>query len=294
MPIIESYYGPNFSLYLTDNIGSTEADKKNPDYRGNEAWILQGVNVLGEAPDQDLNGNGKSGEKSVLYAERGIRIGGSPHRDVSVWKSGEANSGCTFENINSALDAFAAYNGNKSDGQHKGFIALDYFTRYESVYYNTDLILKTPDGISTPRKSRICRPSDWREAVDGSDTDSDRVAVMWRKLIQYYEAYTNFIGGNIYVGAGQTLTIEGAGTIWKNPTGTLSSTGWVNTGTPNMNIDAKMIVVDPGGKLILEGSESTNINCNIYVNGGELEIMDTGQGAADESVENAHVFAAQY
>jgi hypothetical protein len=62
----------------------------------------------------------------------------------------------------------------------------------------------------------------------------------------------------------------------------MTSSNWVNTGIPNMDIDAEMIIVDQGGKLIIEGSESTNINCDIYVNGGEIELMSTGQGVTDD------------
>jgi hypothetical protein len=190
---------------------------------------------------------------SVIYSMRDTIIGGG-----IVWES----SGDYFDNIYNNAYGFldSPYN----------FTLYPLFTCTQNqVISDTDIVLLAPEGKT--RKSTIRHPDSWKN-FEG------------RKL--------TITGGDIYVGARQTLTIESevkddlAVTGLVKPEGDAMVGNWYNDATTRkycnytekgntMNIAPDRIIVDTGGTLTIMGNQNnrTNVNTDIYVK-GTLNLRD--------------------
>jgi len=204
--------------------------------------LIQGVSIL----DQDDNG-----QNSVVYSRRSLEIGGGLVKTESVYNDVK---GQTTRHVNSTVDGVSyGYAPNYAN----------YFPitcRYSQILYNTDIILLTPDGVNTPRQSRIFDAS---LPTDGEYGKNNTMSDVTNKK---FSPTVKIIGGQIYVGAGQTLTIDG-GRI--NPL----------NGEKTQEIKPDSITVAEGGTLVIRGqanvdgtavtaaSAYANVDTTIYVEG---------------------------
>jgi hypothetical protein len=256
-PFNPVYYGENFGLYLLDNVGTTATDRNNSSYRGNLAWIQQGVNILGS-----------EAVPSVVYSTRSLTIGGVQKMSATATQSDEG--------IRTTVGLVTHY--MSTDHNVSGDAYFDQL-RFGTLFYNTDIILTTPDpkNLSMKRVSKIKAPLRYKDVhqPNGSATTNS-----WKALDSYYLPKTQIIGGSIYVGTGQSLEIEGGEKLYKNPDGKAWSVpanrtpnNLVDTGEWNMLVAPDYILVDKGATLKIDGSDNFNIQTNIYVNGGTLVIQ---------------------
>ncbi|MDR3316300.1 MAG: hypothetical protein LBS98_07505 [Coriobacteriales bacterium] len=259
MPTLPVYYGENFDLYLLDNVGTTTADQQNPTYRGNMAWIQQGVNVL-NAYTYDAENN-ITGTTGSIYATRGLTIGGTYTRTKANGTKEGVNVDAYFNNFIDTIDPTSHI--------------IEYFAqlRYSTLIYNTDIVLVTPQGTATPRTSAF-RPALSYYEVSEQSTSEAAAHLEWRKIQSYYLPQTKIIGGRVYVGAGQTLTIEGGKQLYTNPSGkwaenTLAANA---TGEYSLYVAPESITVAAGATLVIDPSENVNVDTVIYVEGGTLVI----------------------
>jgi hypothetical protein len=171
MVYIPEYFGNNFRMFILDDI-----DKN--------VLIIQGVNVLGTAD-----------KHSVLYSRRGMELGGGLMKSDSTYDDGK---GATTRNVNSHIDGMSF--GTSIIG-YPNYFGIT--TRYSQIIYNTDIVLRTPNGTSTPRSSRI-----WDATLpyDGTYYVNHRFSDVTNK---WFNPTVKIIGGHMFVGAGQTLHIDG-------------------------------------------------------------------------------------
>jgi hypothetical protein len=253
MPAYPVYWGENFSLYLLDNVAPTNALKADRTYKANRAWLQQGVNILG-TPTQH----------STVYSVRGMTIGATQRRTAADTSA---------EGINAETNLVGYYMSEDPDNASEAYFAQ---LRWGTLLYETDIVLMTPDGTNTPRTSAIRRPLRYHDVYQsGNGTAAEKK--FWRTFESYFLPKTQIIGGRIYVGAGQDLTIEGGTQLYRNPSGTEWSPTKVGmnlqaTGEYTMHVAPEDITVAPGGTLTIEASENININTDIYVDGGTLVI----------------------
>jgi hypothetical protein len=261
MPTVPVYYGENFDLYLHDNVGTTDAERLSPTYRGNMAWLQQGVNILNDYT-YDRAGNIK-GTTGSIYTTRGLTIGGTYTRTAS---------GMTAEYV-----SVGAYYEKFIDGVNPTAQIVEYFAqlRYGTIIYNTDIALVTTlNTTETPRNSAFRPALNYCDVTypPAADTPEN---MSWRKLQSYYLPQTKIIGGRVYVGAGQTLTIYGGTQLYTNPTGKWADRKLPEnaTGEYSIYVAPKSITVAKGATLIILPSENVNVNTTIYVDGGTLFIQ---------------------
>ncbi|MDR2673144.1 MAG: hypothetical protein LBC35_07715 [Coriobacteriales bacterium] len=147
--------------------------------------------------------------------------------------------GKTTDYVNSGVNGF-----NEQTSNTYAAVYTDATNRFGQMIYDTDIILASPEAGRTV-ESTIRRPTTWSDRIflPTSIPTHDKT----------YEPQMNIIDGSIYVDAGQSLTIQGAV-------------------LDNMHIRPKEIVVKTGGSLTIESSDFTNIETNIYVDGGSLII----------------------
>jgi hypothetical protein len=283
MAHIPEYYGENFSLYLND-----ASDKA--------ALIIQGVNILG--------GNNNP---SVIYSKRSLEIGGGLVKSVATYTAAIGDAlGQTTRHVNSNIDGYSY-----------GYAPVwtNYFpttTRYSQIVYNTDIVLRTPDDANTPRFSRIfdaSLPDDGAYGKVEHDGSLQNTAAKTTHLGVTGSTTTNnfsddynkqfsptvrIIGGHTYVGAGQTLAIDGgrinpkntnAGTVtFEGRTVTLGTTA----GEYTQIVVPDSLTVATGGSLTLRGqvdvdggyvapSAYANVNTDIFVSGAMT--MESGSKA---------------
>ncbi|MDR1185226.1 MAG: hypothetical protein LBK67_10605, partial [Coriobacteriales bacterium] len=198
--------------------------------------IMQGASIIGKAGTVS----------STIYSTRPTIIGGALIR---------SSTGRTTDSLNrEEMDGYA----NLDPLGYAMYVEAT--TRYELLIYNTDIILKAPS--SGTAASVIRRPDTWRDRINLPST-ADKLA---REKETSYESAVTIKGGTIYVGANQSLTIQG------------TVRGAISGGDPrlkdldNMWISPDRIVVAQGGELILEPSETFNVLTDIYVDGGTLTI----------------------
>jgi len=226
-----------------------------PEYFGNDAniyfldsidkkaMLLQGVNII------DQNG----GANSVIYSRRSLEIGGGLIKTSAI-------AGPTTRNVNSNVDGIDL--GTTSIYPYYPAITA----RYSQIFYNTDIVLLAPAGQT--RSSRIF---DATLPADGYYANSDNYSDANNKK---FSPTVKIIGGSIYVGAGQTLSIDG---------GRLNATGSGNSAaSPEKTqvIEPDSITVADGGTLTIRGqydvtgttisaySAYANVDTDIYVQGG--------------------------
>jgi hypothetical protein len=283
----------DFNRAFPGNAGEAKADLARrgmayiPEYYGNDAQFMlldsstkpvlfiQGVNILDQNDNQI---------PSAIYSRRAVEIGGALVKTTSAHDNAK---GQTTRHVNSNVDGYSY-----------GYAAyyLQYFgsgPRYSQILYNTDIVLRTPQGTDTPRQSRIF---DATLPTDGvyNDINSKNDAVSTNNFSsnadKQFSPTVRIIGGDIYVDAGQTLTIDG-GRI--NPKGATSGTvtaqypavdGRTITlsdtrGEYTQVIAPDSITVAEGATLILRGqanvdgvligatSQYANVNTPIYVEG---------------------------
>jgi hypothetical protein len=278
MPTVPVYYGYDFDLYLLDNVGTTADQRQNPAYKGNLAWIQQGVSILNRG-EEAVGGGASTG---TICSTRGLTIGGMERR-TSNWT-------CADDGVN------INYDGWIDDDDPRGWVnALFGQARYGTLIYNTDIVLATPDGVSTPRTSSFNRALNYldQQEVD-YPTYNDEAYKFWRKNYSYYYPKTKIVGGRVYVGAGQTLTVQGGTQLYNRkegvnytvntkekdgvtyPAGSPVRDDLIPTGEYNMLVAPDSVTVAAGATMIIEASENVNVDTDIYVNGGTLVIM---QGA---------------
>jgi hypothetical protein len=239
------YYGEGFNMYFLDDTAK-------------DVLLIQGMNILGSRD-----------EHSVVYSRRGVQIGGG-----LVKESAAAQTGKTTRNVNNNVDGIDTA---PNIGDHVNYFATT--TRYSQILYNTDIVLRAPGGTDTPRQSRIF---DATLPNDGAYGKNNLYSDEYNKK---FSPTVRIIGGDIYVGAGQTLTIDGgrinplnknAGTItFEGRTVTLGTTN----GEYTQVVAPDSITVAEGGTLIVRGryneagttwlgaSEYANISAPIYVEG---------------------------
>jgi hypothetical protein len=175
--------------------------------------IMQGVNIM----------------EGTIYSTRPTIIGGALIRT-------QTGTGRTTDNLNRELNGFA----DLDPMDHATYVEAT--TRYTLFIYNTDIVLKAPNAGTAA--SKIRRPDTWQDRKNLSKVTAKEKS---------YEPAVIIKGGTIYIGSGQSLTIEGST-------------------TNNMWVEPTQIVVAKGGSLIIEKSETTNVVTNIYVDGGKLTI----------------------
>ncbi|MDR1713010.1 MAG: hypothetical protein LBR39_02490 [Coriobacteriales bacterium] len=269
MASIPSYFGENFDLYLLDDVGSTTADadadgikdRYDSDYCGNLAWITQGVNILNKYNDAEEGAS--SGTTGSIYSTRGLTIGGMPIRSAA-WK--------TSDGVNVDADISDAFIEDTDEPYYAS--AYNMQLRYNQIIYNTDIVLTTPAGASTPRESAFKPAVTYRDVYWYYSFD-DAAYKVRRELLSDYKPQTAIIGGRVFVGAGQTLTIYGGKELKRNPGGTNSTSNEVswNPREYTITVAPAWITVAKGAKLVIKASENYNVQTDIYVDGGVLEIQ---------------------
>jgi hypothetical protein len=224
MTYIPQYFGNNFRMFFLDDV---KGDLNLADNSDNNVLIIQGVNILGTAD-----------KHSVVYSRRGLELGGGLEKSTSEYAD---SKGATTRNVNSNID-----------GMSFGTAVIHYpnyfgiTTRYSQIIYNTDIVLRTPNGAATPRSSRIYDAS---LPYDGEYYNSHDISDETNKL---FNPTVKIIGGNIFVGKGQTLRIDGGrfnynptiinGIPLKNPD---NSTKYITTRT--MTVSPSSLTVEQGG-----------------------------------------------
>jgi hypothetical protein len=124
-------------------------------------------------------------------------------------------------------------------------------TRYSQIIYNTDIVLRTPGGASTPRISYILDALLPDDGIYGKDNDfSDAYNKQWTPTVK-------IIGGHMFVGAGQNLYI-GGGRINTNP---------ASPGEHTLTVSPSSLTVENGGLVSLASSEYTNVTTDMHING---------------------------
>jgi hypothetical protein len=172
------------------------------------------------------------------------------------------NAGPTTRGINSNVDGID-YGSTSAYGNYPVITA-----RYSQILYNTDIVLMAPEG-----KTRESRILDATLPTDGTVYgNSDTYSTANNKR---FSPTVKILGGSIYVGAGQTLTIDG---------GRLNTTGDGNSDAnpeKTLQVEPDSITVADGGTLNIRGrytetadpsyiapSKYANVKSNIYVQGG--------------------------
>jgi Tfp pilus assembly protein PilV len=183
--------------------------------------VMQGVSII----------------EGSIYSNRSTIIGGA------LIRSGDKY---TKDGLNQDIMGFANYDPTDH------IMYVEATTRYSQLLYNTDIILKAPTDGKTA-SSEIRFPQNWRERDNRPQNESaDK-----NKDMTHNPSMT-IVGGTIYVGERQTLTIQGA----KN-----------YGGENNMWIAPDKIVVDKGGTLVINASSFYNVITDIYVAGGTLIVQ---------------------
>jgi hypothetical protein len=222
MAYTPEYYGNDFRMFFLDN-----TDKN--------VLIIQGVNILGT----DMR-------HSVIYSRRGVEIGGGLVKLSST-------DGPTNRNVNSDVNGMD-YGNAPSYANYFAFTA-----RYSQIFYNTDIVLRTPNGATTPRTSRILDatlPTDGYYGTNNNSSDATN---------KKFSPTVKIIGGYMYIGEGQTLTIEG-GRINPNANGPVSGSGSTEN-EQTLTVSPASITIAPGGVVELESSAYFNVVTDIFVSG---------------------------
>jgi hypothetical protein len=222
MAYMPEYYGNDFRMFFLDN-----TDKN--------VLIMQGVNILGT-----------DARHSVIYSRRGVEIGGGLVKLSST-------DGPTNRKVNSNVDGMDL--GTASN--YPNYPAIT--ARYSQIFYNTDIVLRTPNGATTPRTSRILDATLPTDGYYGTNNDySDATNKKFSPTVK-------IIGGYMYVGEGQTLVIEG-GRVNPNANGPVSGSG-STTDEQTLTVSPTSITIASGGVVELEPSSYANVNTDIFVNG---------------------------
>jgi hypothetical protein len=216
MAYLPEYFGNDFHLYFLD-----DTDKN--------VLLLQGVNILGT-----------DAKHSTLYSRRGVEIGGG------LVKSSNTD-GMTVRNVNSNVQGID-YGDAPNYANYYGFT-----TRYSQILYNTDIILRTPNGSATPRTSTI-RNADLPTTgiYNNSNIFSDEEN-------KKYTPTVRIIGGQLYVGEGHTLNISG-GSINPKP-----NEDGENEKT--LTVSPSSLTVASGGALTLQSSPYFNVTTDLFIDG---------------------------
>jgi hypothetical protein len=274
------YYGNNFRMFFLDDI-----DKN--------VLIIQGVNILGT-----------DDEHSVIYSRRGVELGGGLEKSTSAY---DDLKGATTRNVNKTMRGIS-YGHLTNWPNYFGFT-----TRYSQIIYNTDIVLRTPSGISTPRTSKI-----WDALLPNDGTYNDNNLYYSDAENKKYTPTVRIIGGHIYVGAGQTLNISGGRTNPKvNEQGKNEQTLTVSPSSLTVDSDAILniasspyanvktdlfvkgtttfaagaqaggnLVVENGGKATFAASSASRYDGNIYVRGGGSLTINQATVVGDIQVEH--------
>jgi hypothetical protein len=286
MAHIPEYYGNDMQFFFLDAINKP-------------ALFIQGVNIL----DQNTNST-----PSAIYSRRGVEIGGALVKTTSKY---DDDLGQTTRHVNSAIYGYSF-----------GYAPVwpSYFpitTRYSQILYNTDIVLRTPNGTSTPRQSRIFDASLPTDGAYGEiNAEHDLQDNARKKTVlgvtgskttnnfsdDYNKQFTptvRIIGGDIYVGAGQTLTIDGgrintSATATKYPgtSGRLTFEGrTVTVGTANGEytqvVAPDSITVAAGGTLVVRGRHEEEV---VEVTKNVKEVVTTWTGASEYANVNAPIY----
>jgi hypothetical protein len=250
MSYIPEYFGNNFRMFFLDDIQGTAADNSD-----RNVLIIQGVNILGTAA-----------EHSVVYSRRGVELGGGLLKtDDEVTLSGR---GKTTRNVNNGTYGMC----HGSSPYHGNYYATT--ARYSQIIYNTDIVLRTPNGTSTPRSSRIYdatlpydgvyRGIKWDNSK-GVYSDAYDISTEANK---WFNPTVKIIGGHMFVGAGQTLQIDG-GRINYNPTLVDGIPLYKYDKAGNINyVITQTMTVSPSS-LTVERDGIVNIGKPVYRNYGE-------------------------
>jgi hypothetical protein len=266
MAYIPQYYGNNFRMFFLDDV---KGNLNLPDNSDNNVLIIQGVNILG-TEDQH----------SVVYSRRGLELGGG-----LVMTETQADShGATERHVNSNIDGMNYGTASK----HANYFAIT--TRYSQIIYNTDIVLRTPNGASTPRSSHIYDAS---LPYDGVYNEDDKIS---DKTNKWFNPTIRIIGGYMFVGAGQTLQIDG-GRNNTNPT-------WGDK-TQTMIVSPSSLTVENGGvvnigKPVYRAYKKTtdaytespyaNVTTDMYV-GGKVNLTTGAYASGSAVVGNGDVNA---
>jgi uncharacterized membrane protein YgcG len=187
--------------------------------------VMQGVNII----------------EGSVYSNRPTIIGGGLLRD--------GEGGMTKEKVNHAMPGYSL----AASTIHSLYV--DATVRYSQLIYNTDIILKAPNGTGTAQ-STIYRPYTWNDKT-----------VVYHNFDKDFNPTMTIKGGTIYVGERQSLTIQG--TVTAPPSGSATARSPLD----NMWISPDKIVVAAGGTLTINKSETTNVLTDIHVDGGTLVIQ---------------------
>jgi hypothetical protein len=194
--------------------------------------ILQGVSII----------------DGVVYSNRQTIIGGGI--------IAENNVNITTDKINSGLTGYVRESISDSNNCAN---YVNSAVMYDQVFKGVDFVFK--GNSNTITRSEIRRPNTWQDR--SGDKITDQAKNFNPKLL--------ITGGSMYVGAKQTLTIQGtvnSTTTFTNATGNVPSSG---QSLNNMMVSPTSITVAKGGKLVIQSSSSFNVATDIYVS-GELVI----------------------
>ncbi|MDR0519495.1 MAG: hypothetical protein LBG82_05535, partial [Clostridiales Family XIII bacterium] len=198
--------------------------------------------------------DGSSG--GTIYSLRGLTIGGMPTR-TKAWYTAEG------VNVNGwVCDAFI------EDDDSPSYISeYTMHIRYSQIIYNTDIVLETPNGAATPRKSAFKPALNYRNAWYRNANNTGDAYKTRREMLARYKPKTKIIGGHVYVGSGQTLTIYGGKQLYLNPGGLPAVSNDKPTGEYNMEVRPDSMTIATGASVSIETSENTNVDTEIYVSG---------------------------
>jgi hypothetical protein len=179
----------------------------------------------------------------TIYSYRGVTLGSGLVKSSSIRNTMNYNGG----GGGGGYDFGGTANGNY----------WCYTLRWDQVIRNTDIVLLRHPANTEYVYSYIRTPDSSADATSTVDN-----------MTQNFHPTEKIIGGTIYVGAGQTLTIERGVTVRPKKVivdgGTLIIRGSYSTDT--YNLEAPVYVKGDTGEVVLEAN--TKIKADIYVYGG--------------------------
>jgi hypothetical protein len=256
MIYIPEYFGNNFRMFFIDN--PSVATTTDTTTTSKNVMIIQGVNILG-TEDQH----------SVIYSRRGVELGGGLEKSLDEASSDNKITyrGYTTRGVN---------NGNYGISRGTASHYPNYFAitaRYSQIIYNTDIVLRTPSGTSTPRISYILDALLPTDGIYGNNTNfSDEEN-------KKYTPTVRIIGGYMFVGAGQRLEIEGgrlnpkksdeagkAGEAKNDADFSLAVSTGGTVKEKTLIVSPASLTVESGGRVIIKKSKLITASQSPYAN----------------------------
>jgi hypothetical protein len=245
MTYMPEYFGEDFRMFFIDD---PKVDVTNDvTTTAKNVMIIQGVNILGSED-----------KHSVIYSRRGVELGGGLEKSLSQSTSSDSR-GFTTRGVNSGVYGMSYGKAPR----YPNYYAIT--TRYSQIIYNTDIVLRTPEGASTPRLSYIIDALLPSDGIYGKDNDfSDEYNKRWTPTVK-------IIGGHMFVGEGHRLHIEG-GRLNTNSIAGVTKEKTLTVSPSSLTVESGGLVKISKSKYVTK-SEYANVTTDISVN-GELILAD--------------------